>query len=346
MRLIRIPMIVVLCLAAVSFAQSGAQSIPGNVKMRQIAIIEMPGRPGYDAAAFANGMLLMAHSAANTVDIFDPVKRRLVAQVQGIGEPRGIVVDPQTGLAYIAARSTNSITVLNTKDWSVAGVIGLKRAPENIALIPTAKSLLVSNPLNASVSVVSIESLGKKDAELATIDLGGRPQQIAWDPTQHVAYIAIEDRSEIAVVDPQNGSAPLMKRFKVEASQPTGLAFDPGTRRLFVAVRYAVLQMDPDSGAEVARAPAAAGTDTLWFDDANKRLYAAAGDGSVHIFRVNGNITSENEFRAEVRGHSIAYDPTTKMMYLSGGREGKSKVLILKEAGTAPAGEAQTAENR
>jgi DNA-binding beta-propeller fold protein YncE len=342
MRLIRTTVVVVLCL----LAGASAQTVPGNVKMRQIAIIELPGRPGYDATAFANGMLLMAHSAANTVDIFDPVKRRLVAQVQGIGEPRGIVVDPQSGLAYIAARSTNSITVLNTKDWSVAGVIGLKHAPENIALLPTEKALLVSNPMNASVSVVSLDSLGKKDAELATIDLAGRPQQIAWDPTKHVAYVAVQDRREIAVVDPANASAPITKRIKVEASQPTGLAFDPGSRKLFVAVRYAVLQIDPDAGIEVARAPAAAGTDTLWFDDANKRLYAAAGDGSVHIFRVDGNITSENEFRAEVRGHSLAYDPTTKMMYLSGGREGKSKVLILKEAGTAPAGEAQTAENR
>lgn len=342
MRLIRSTVVVVLCL----LAAASAQTVPGNVKMRQIAIIELPGRPGYDTTAFANGMLLMAHSAANTVDIFDPVKRRLVAQVQGIGEPRGIVVDPQTGLAYIAARSTNSITVLNTKDWSVAGVIGLKHAPENIALIPTEKSLLVTNPMNASVSIVSLDSLGKKDAELSTIDLGGRPQHLAWDPTKHVAYVAIEDRSEIAVLDPANASAPITKRIKVEASQPTGLAFDPGSRKLFVAVRYAVLQIDPDAGIEVARAPAAAGTDTLWFDDANKRLYAAAGDGSVHIFRVDGNITSENEFRAEVRGHSLAYDPTTKMMYLSGGREGKSKVLILKDAGTAPAGEAQTAENR
>ena len=342
MRLIRTTVVVVLCL----LAAASAQTVPGKVKMRQIAIIELPGRPGYDTTAFANGMLLMAHSAANTVDIFDPVKRRLVAQVQGIGEPRGIVVDPQTGLAYIAARSTNSITVLNTKDWSVAGVIALKHAPENLALLPTTKSLLVSNPLNASVSVVSLESLGKKDAELATIDLGGRPQQIVWDPTRHVAYVAVEDRSEIAVIDPANTSSPLVKRFKVEASQPTGLAFDPGSRKLFVAVRYAVLQMDPDAGIEIARAPAAAGTDTLWFDDANKRLYAAAGDGSVYIFRVDGNITTENEFRAEVRGHSLAYDPTTKMMYLSGGREGKSKVLILKEAATAPAAEAQTAENR
>jgi DNA-binding beta-propeller fold protein YncE len=340
MRIFRTIVAAALCLAPLAaFGQ-------GNVKMRQVAIIELPGRPGYEAATFANGMLLMSHSAANTVDIFDPVKRRLVAQVQGVGEPRGMVVDPQTGLVYIAGRGSNNITVLNSKDWSIAGVIGLKHAPENLTFVPESKSLLISNPMNRSVSVVSVESVGKKDAELATIDIQGKPQQIAWDPTKHVAYVAVEDRSEIAVVNPVTPNDAIVKRFNVEASQPTGLAFDPSSRKLYVAVRYAVLQMDADAGAEIARAPAAAGTDTLWLDGSTKRLYAAAGDGSVNIFRVNSNITAENEFRAEVRGHSIAFDPTTKMMYLSGGREGKSKVLILKESGSAPVSEAQTAENR
>lgn len=318
----------------------------GGPRMRQVAIIELPGRPGYDAVTFANGMLLMAHSAANTVDIFDPVKRRLVAQVQGVGDPCGMVLDPATGLVYIAGRSANNITVLNSKDWSVAGVIGLKHAPENLLLVGATKSLLVSNPLNSSISVVSTESIGKKESELVTIDVGGRPQQMAWDPAKKLAYVAVEDRSEIVVLNPATPNEAITRRFPVAASQPTGVIFDPSARRLFVAVRYAVIQMDPESGAEIARAPAAAGTDSLWLDDATKTLYAAAGDGSVNIFRVSGNISAEHEFRAEVRGKSIAFDPSTKMMYLSGGREGKSKVLILKQASTAPVAETQTAENR
>jgi DNA-binding beta-propeller fold protein YncE len=339
MDFLRKSLAVTICLSAVLFAQS-------NMKMRQIAIIELPGKPGYDAATFANGMLLMSHSSADTVDIFDPVKRRLVAQVQGISEPRGIAVDLQSGLAYIAAQGANSITVLDTKDWSVRGVIGLKHAPENLLLIPGTGSLLVSNPGNRSVSVVSTESIAKKEAELATIDVRGKPQQLAWDPSRRVAYLALEDRAEIVALNPTNVSDAIVKRFPVNASQPTGLIFDAAANRLFVAVRYAVLQLDAETGNEVARAPAAAGTDTLWLDQSSKTLYAAAGDGSVNIYRINGNIAADNEFRAEVRGHAIAFEPNSKMMYLSGGREGKSKVLILKQANIAPVAEAQTAENR
>jgi DNA-binding beta-propeller fold protein YncE len=339
MRFFRLGAVVALLLSPAVFAQ-------GTMKMRQIAIIDLPGKPGYDAVAFANGMLLMSHTSANTVDIFDPARRRLVAQVQGVSGPRSIAVDTQGQLAYIAGQTNNSITVLNTKDWSVKGVIGLKHAPENLLFVPGTQSLLVSNPNNRSVSVVSTESIGKKEAELAVIDVQGKPQQMVWDPAKRVAYLAIEDRSEIAVLNPENPSAAVVKRFAVNASQPTGVVLDPDTRKLYVAVRYAVLQLEADTGNEISRAAAAAGTDTLWLDTASKALYAAAGDGSVNIYRVSGNIVTENEFRAEVRGHAIAFDPTTKMMYLGGGREGKAKVLILKEANLAPAGEAQTAENR
>jgi hypothetical protein len=124
------------------------------------------------------------------------------------------------------------------------------------------------------------------------------------------------------------------------------VVFDPAARKLYVAVRYAVLQIDPENGAEISRAAAGAGTDTLWLDQDSKTLYAAAGDGTVDVFGIAGLLQAENEFRADVRGKAIAFDPATRMMYLGGGREGKSKILIMRPADGAPAQEAQTAENR
>src|SRR5260370_1328963 len=41
-------------------------------QLRQIAIIDVPGRPRFDATAMLNGYLVMAHAGANTVKIFDP----------------------------------------------------------------------------------------------------------------------------------------------------------------------------------------------------------------------------------------------------------------------------------
>jgi DNA-binding beta-propeller fold protein YncE len=313
--------------------------------LRQIAIVEVPGRPGFADSAFANGMLLVAHPGAGTVDIFDPVKRRLIAQVQKIAEPHGIAVDEKAGLAYIATAGTNSITVLNTNSWKVEGAIGLKHTPRAVAFAPDMKSLLISNPQNRTVSIVATESIGKQNSELASVEIAGKPQQIVWDAERKVAYTTIEDRSEIAVVDPSTQK--LRARYRLSASQPTGLAFDPVSRRLFVAVRYAVLQIDPDSGAEIARVPAANGVDTLWLDSSGRKLYAAASDGSLSVLDINGNsMRVTGEFRASIRGKALAFDPENRLVYLTGGREGKSKVVILKPlAGVAPVQGIESARN-
>ena len=44
-----------------------------------------------------------------------------------------------------------------------------------------------------------------------------------------------------------------------------------------------------------------------------------------------GGLTPQAELNVEVKGQSLAYDPQTKFIYLPGGREGRSKLLIMKE---------------
>jgi DNA-binding beta-propeller fold protein YncE len=313
--------------------------------LRQLAVVEVPGQPGFEDAVFASGMLLLAHPGAGTVDIFDPGKRRLIAQVQKIAEPRGIAVDDRAGIAYIATAGTNSITVLNTKSWKVEGAIGLKHTPDAVTFVPEMKFLLVSNPGNRSISIAATDAIGNQSSELATIELGGKPQQIVWDTERKVAYITLEDRGEVVAVEPV--AQKVRSRYRLTASQPTGMAFDTVSRRLFVAVRYAVLQIDPDSGNEVARVPAANGVDTLWLDSSGRKLYSAASDGSVSIIDITGNaMRLAGEYRASVRGKSLAFDPVNRIMYLTGGREGKSKVVILKPlAGAMPSPGVESARN-
>ncbi|MGA7462106.1 MAG: hypothetical protein WBW69_17885, partial [Candidatus Korobacteraceae bacterium] len=52
--------------------------------LRQIGIVNLPGSPGFGEMAFANGMLLLAQPGASAVDVFDPVKRRTIAQITGL----------------------------------------------------------------------------------------------------------------------------------------------------------------------------------------------------------------------------------------------------------------------
>jgi DNA-binding beta-propeller fold protein YncE len=73
-----------------------------GAQLRQVAMVDLPGLPGFDEVAYANGMLVMAHPAANTVEIFDPARRRVVAEVKDMAGPHGLAVNPRAAKLYVA----------------------------------------------------------------------------------------------------------------------------------------------------------------------------------------------------------------------------------------------------
>jgi hypothetical protein len=53
--------------------------------------------------------------------------------------------------------------------------------------------------------------------------------------------------------------------------------------------------------------------------------------------------TVDHELPTDVKGYSIAYDPAHKMLFLPGGREGRSKMVILSPSGVAAPARLQNA---
>ncbi|MGZ4816140.1 MAG: YncE family protein [Terriglobales bacterium] len=311
----RIPkvLIVVVLLCSAAFAE----------RLRQIAMIDLAGQPGFDAVGIANGALLMAHSAANSVDIFDLSKRRVVARVEHVRGAAGIAVDESGGRVFLSSPDRESIVVISTESWDVQKVIPVKVPVESILYVPSVNRLYLANSRDQSMGYIDFAH----NADVKTADAGGLPERLAFDPAKKLIYATLQDKRQIGVYDlelkPQ-------AYWTVKGSQPTGLALDANSRRLYVAVRYAVLALNADTGAELNRVGAPAGVDALWLDAADHKLLAASG-GTVCIMEIQANgLTRGDELNINVRGHSLAYDPETKLIYVPGGREGRSKLLILK----------------
>jgi YVTN family beta-propeller protein len=312
--------------------------LASGANLRQIAIVDVPGRPGFDSLAFANGALLIAHSGTNTVDIFDTTKRRLIGTVKDLDGPHGIVASEKTGRAYIANSNGNTITVLSTKDWKVEENIQLNDSPYDLALSPDGQRLYSANWHDRSVSVIDVAHGNREN----TVEVDGTPADILFEPTRGLIYASLQDRDSVVALDP---SLKEVKRFKLDASQPTGLAADATGHRIFVAVRFAVLALDADSGQELGRVAAPGGVDDLWYD-ANTGNLLAASEGYVTIVQTNGGLRAADEVKTDVKGHTLAYDPTHQYVYLPGGREGRGKLLILKDVQQGQPQGAQVAEKK
>ncbi len=295
--------------------------------LRQIGMINLPGVPGFGGVAFANGMLLLAHPGASTVDVFDPGRRRIVAQITGLQSPRAIAVDEKGGRVYVADHGANSIAVVATDGWKVVDSIALPGSPDNLVLSGDGKLFWT----DADAETISLLDLHTKQ-DAAQVALGGRPRELVLDSQRNLVFVSLQDVHQIVEAVPE---LKITHRFTLNASEPTGLIYDPQYHELYVAVRYAVLAISVDTGAEVDRVAAPAGVDSLWLDAGSRTLYAAS-EGSLLVMHASGRLSKMDELAtAGIKGHVVAYDPERRMVLLPGGSEGKSKMLILRP--TTPA---------
>ncbi len=293
-----------------------------GAKLRQVAMVDLPGSPGFNQVAIAGGHVVITRPATNTIEIFSPVKRRVIARISQIKDPRGIAVDDEGSRVYVALAGSNSIAVINSHTWQTEKLLPVEHRPEKLLWVQQTKTLYVSSVLDRTISIVDA-LVGR---ELKVIELNALPEDMVYDPGRQQLLVTLQDLSEVAGIDRSNQ---IVSHFKLMASEPTGLVLDPQRRRLYVAVRYAVLALNADTGEELSRIPAPGGTSTLVFDPERYLLYAAGGDGSVLAIDLNRNVV-DHELPTDVKGYSIAFDPTHKMLFMPGGREGRSKMVILR----------------
>jgi DNA-binding beta-propeller fold protein YncE len=300
-----------------------------SAQLRQTAVVELPGNPGFGQVAFANGYIVIAHGSENSLDVFDPQKRRVVTQVFGMHGPAGIAVDDQNGRVYVANAGDNTIAVVSSKDWKTASTINLQESPGPLQLAPGGKKLFVGNNRAQSISAIELD----RDNFISTTNVGGSPRAMVFDPVRNVLLATLEDTREVIALDP---SLRIAARYPLIASMPTGIALDAQARRMYVAVRSAVVALDADTGKEVKRVAAPAGVNSLWWDAADGVLYTAGGGSVMRISASNGRFEVEQELPVKLRGHTLAYDSDRKLIFVPGGQEGHAKLLIVRSIENIP----------
>lgn len=207
----------------------------------------------------------------------------------------------------------------------------LPQAPSTLALDDSGQRLYWSGPQSDSLSILDLSTR----QNLGTLDLGGRPRGMVWDQGRGVAFVVLQDTSEIVAVDPK---LQIVSRFKLNASQPTEVVYDDRTRRLYVAARNTALAINDHDGSETNRVDAPIGVDGLWLNPEARTLYAASPGELTVIKADNGSFMVADSIPSDIKGHNVAYDPDNHIVCLPGGREAKSTMLLLRPMSSEQAG--------
>jgi DNA-binding beta-propeller fold protein YncE len=133
-------------------------------------------------------------------------------------------------------------------------------------------------------------------------------------------YVNSEDTNEVVVFDPK--SLEVKKRFPIGVAKvPTGLAYDPKTRRLFIGCRDEpkMVVMDAASGKVIHSFPIGRGVDYASFDPSANLIFLSCGDGTLNIFHEKSADQYEDAgaVKTQPSAKTMAFDPKTRKIFLS-----------------------------
>src|SRR5215510_9254616 len=174
-----------------------SSALAGSItKLRQVGIVDLPGDPGFNQVAMANGQVIITRPATNTTEVFSPVKRRLIARISQVDDPRGIAADDAGGKVFVALAGSKRIAVINSQNWQVEKMIPVAHRPERLLWVAATRRLYASSPLDRTISVIDPAAA----EETAVMELDALPQDMIEDPSRHTLLVSLQDSSEVVAI--------------------------------------------------------------------------------------------------------------------------------------------------
>jgi DNA-binding beta-propeller fold protein YncE len=275
--------------------------------------ISLPGDGFWDYlnADDATGMLYVSHG--KMVNVVDMNTGKSVATITDVNGVHGIAIDPELKKGYISNGADSNVTVFSTKDFSVLKKVAVTgKNPDAIMYEPFTKTIITWNGRSSNATVIDAET----DKVIQTISLPGKPEASVTDGKGKV-YVNIEDKSEVCMIN--------AKTWKVEQTwsispgeEPSGLALDNVTHRLFSATDKLMVILDAETGKVITTVPTGGRVDGAGFDQGLKRAYSSCGEGVLTVvqeenansFKVLANVPTQAGAR------TISVSEKTHKIYL------------------------------
>jgi DNA-binding beta-propeller fold protein YncE len=209
--------------------------------LQQIGYVALPkhdGAGGFDHAAVnaASGQVYVAHTANNTVDVFDPTSAEYLFSIPGLSGVAGVIASDQAQLIITSNRSENTLGIFAPGPNPKVRKVPVGVRPNGLAYDHSRRLVLVANvgdpavPSSHTLSMVNLDDGGVQNE----IGVPGRTRWAVYDRDAQVFYVNIADPAQIIVVDAQHPVG-IARTFPIPSAGPHGLDLDLATRRLFCA---------------------------------------------------------------------------------------------------------------
>ena len=290
-------------------------SVAADAPYHFIKDIPVPGKAQWDYLKVDPETHRLYLSHGTKVEVIDVDNGMLIGAIEDTPGVHGIALAPKLGRAFTSNGQENKASIVDLKTLKTISKVTTGANPDSILYEASQNEVYTFNGKGKSATVFDPES-GKV---IATIDLGGKPESAAVDGQAARAYVNVEDKSEVAVID--------IKTHKVVSHWPiapgemaSGMAIDLAHHRLFLGCdNKKMVMMDSANGKVLTTVPIGAGVDANAFDPGTQFAFSSNGeDGNTTIANEVSpdNLTVVQVLKTVVGARTMALNPQTHEIYL------------------------------
>ena len=195
---------------------------------------------------------------------------------------------------------------------AVVATVQAGKNPDAATYDPHSSLVLVMNHSGGDITLID----PRTHKAVGTIEVGGDLEAAAVDGTGR-AFVNVENRNEIAVIDP--ASRKVVGRYTLTGCDgPTGIAYDAADHMLMAACDGATDFVDARTGKVLQTLTTGKGADGIAFDPQQKLAFVPSGPGgTLAVIAVSpGKSAMVQTIATQVSARTIALDERTGRLYL------------------------------
>ncbi len=283
--------------------------------------IPVAGEGGWDYLVVDADSRRLYLSHSTHVVVFDVDSHAVIGDIPDTQGVHGIALAPELGRGFVSSGRANTVTIFDLKTLKTIGTVPAGTNPDAILYEGVTKRVFAFNGRSKDATVIDAAD-GKV---LSTFAVGGKPEFAAADGKGGV-YVNVEDTSELLHIDAQKMT--VLHRWPLApCKEPSGLAMDTKTRRLFAVCDNEMMAVvDADSGKVIATPKTGEGADAAAFDPGTSLAFSSNGE--------SGTLTVVHEDAPDK--YAVVENVPTKKSARTMGLDLKTHALYLPSADMIP----------
>ncbi|MDL2717207.1 MAG: YncE family protein [Acidobacteriota bacterium] len=298
-----------------------AEPSPGG--QRVVTSFPVGGDGGWDYLTVDAATRRVFVSRGAHVAVLDADSGKVVGDIPGTEGVHGIALAPDLKKGFTSNGRAGTVTVFDLGTLAATSTIKVTgENPDAILYEPVTKRVFTFNGRGKNVTAIDAATL----VVAGTLAVGGKPE-FAVSDAAGIVYVNIEDTAEVVAFDA--ATLGVKARWSLAPCQdPTGLALDPKSKRLFAGCsgNKLLAVLSAADGKKVGTVPIGEGCDAVAFDPATGLVYASNGDGTLTIIKETspGTYAAVETVVTKKGARTMALDPTTHRIFLPAARYGSA----------------------